>query len=402
MELERDRPFILWRQVWGLAALLSAAMLSWMIYSLYQPKILHNLGFINLAVWLSILQGLLGALLEPIVGGLADRFQYRLGSRLPLITAGVTLTGLIFVGTALLLQWTIPTELRWLVPILMTLWVMSMIVFRGPVVGLLRQAAPLAQLPQANVVLTMVFGLIGAAAPLLTNLLNHFGASIAFVTGAIALTLGATIFYKVTPSGTLFSEPTSAPSPVSRRQIVLLLSLGFGVGLIINLLLRSFPQILHLQIPNINADWLTTLILFVSALVAIPMAAFAAKLGVKPLMRLGLGITLICFAGLQIPTTSPCFFAAIALLAGIAFGMIFESQIPLALSYLPANRSGLSTGLYFGGIGAATTVQSILLQQEILKFSPDALSNAIDLEFHLALTAIALAFLSLSTPLRSR
>lgn len=42
-----SRSEILWRQVWGLAALLAAIIFSWMAYRIYQPKILQKLDFVE-------------------------------------------------------------------------------------------------------------------------------------------------------------------------------------------------------------------------------------------------------------------------------------------------------------------------------------------------------------------
>lgn len=49
-------------------------------------------------------------------------------------------------------------------------------------------------------------------------------------------------------------------------------------------------------------------------------------------------------------------------MAGVSFGLVFESQIPLVLGMAPSDQAGLATGLYFGGIGAAGSIISILLQ----------------------------------------
>jgi energy-converting hydrogenase Eha subunit A len=123
------------------------------------------------------------------------RIQRRFGSRLPVI-----------------LQWQIPPAVRPFVPVLMTTWVMSMIIFRGPVVALLRQAAPLAALPKANILLTVVFGIIGALSPIMTAFLNHVGGSITFILGAISLTVGASILYTSIPKDVLFTNIESAKS----------------------------------------------------------------------------------------------------------------------------------------------------------------------------------------------
>ncbi|HEY9604914.1 MAG TPA: MFS transporter, partial [Allocoleopsis sp.] len=97
MQLSNAHPQILWRQVWGLAALLAAILFSFMAYGLYQPKVLTALGFVELAGWLGIAQGFLGAAIEPLVGSVSDRILRRVGSRLPIISIGVTLAGLIFI-----------------------------------------------------------------------------------------------------------------------------------------------------------------------------------------------------------------------------------------------------------------------------------------------------------------
>jgi hypothetical protein len=62
-----------WRSVGGLSAILMATTLSWMAYGLFQPQILREMGFVRLAPWLGIFQGLLGAGIEPMGGGWSDR-----------------------------------------------------------------------------------------------------------------------------------------------------------------------------------------------------------------------------------------------------------------------------------------------------------------------------------------
>jgi MFS family permease len=352
---------ILWRQVVGLSAILAAVMFSWMAYGLYQPKILQELGFIKLAAWLSIIQGFLGAVLEPLIGGLSDKIQRRFGSRLPIITTGVTIAGLIFVAVAILLQWKIPVAVRPLVPVLMTLWVMSMIIFRGPVVALLRQAAPLAALPKANMLLTVVFGIIGALSPIMNVFLNSIGGSITFILGAISLTVGATILYTSTPRDVLFTKVESVKSFISLQTIAIIYIIGLGVGLDINLLLRTFPQIIQKQLPGSNTDLIISVILITSALAAAPVAKLTTKMGAKLTIKLGMLIILICLA-LLLFQLGNILAVGLILAAGIGFGLIFESQIPLILGMVASDKAGLATGLYFGGIGLAGALVSILLQ----------------------------------------
>ncbi|KGF73134.1 hypothetical protein DO97_02040 [Neosynechococcus sphagnicola sy1] len=360
MPSSRSTAPICWRQVWGLSAVLTAVMISWLAYGLYQPQILQHLGFVKLAAWLEILQGGLGALIEPGVGGLSDRMQQRFGSRLPLITTGVTLAGLIFVAVALLLQGQIPTGIRWSIPVLMTIWVASMILFRGPVIALLRQAAPLEALPEANVALTVVFGLIGALAPVLTMFLQSVGASLTFLLGAIALVVAATLLYKTMPPGDLFPAAGEGRSPLVPLQMGCILGIGWGAGFLSNLLLRTFPPLLQPAL-GVTPPWITSMILLVSAVAAMPAGRVIERFGGALTMLGGLALALACLGGAAL-APSPVIACSMVLLAGGAFGLVFESQIPLALGMLPRDRAGLATGLLFGGLGGSTALLSALQQ----------------------------------------
>ncbi|MBW4549645.1 MAG: hypothetical protein KME35_00755 [Aphanocapsa sp. GSE-SYN-MK-11-07L] len=42
MQASPTKSDVIWRQVWGLSALLSAIIFSWIIYGIYQPQILRT------------------------------------------------------------------------------------------------------------------------------------------------------------------------------------------------------------------------------------------------------------------------------------------------------------------------------------------------------------------------
>ncbi|MGA7936789.1 MAG: MFS transporter [Kovacikia sp.] len=361
MQSHTPQSSILWRQVWGLAALLAAIIFSWMAYGFYQPRILEKLGFIGVASSLGVLQGLLGALVEPYVGGISDRVMRRVGSRLPMITAGVTLAGLIFVAVSLLIQRELPIPLRWLVPVLMTIWVMAMIVFRGPAIALLIQLAPSAELPKANTILVFVFGLVGAIGPLISILIQQLGASLTFMLGALTLVVGALLLWSTKPQYSLSPITENArPAPTILRS-GLIFGVGLGAGLEVNLLLRAFPAMLHLQLPSVSAEYIASGILLVSALTAPPFERLTVAIGVKGAMFKSLG-AIAGFMGLSLFVHNSMMAIGLILVFGVAFGLLFITQIPFALAMVPPAWAGLGTGLYFGGMGAATALVSLLEQ----------------------------------------
>ncbi|MBD2338331.1 MFS transporter [Calothrix sp. FACHB-156] len=356
---------ILWRQVWGLAVLLAAIMLSWMAYSFYQPQILQKLKFGELAAWLWIIQGLLATVIEPFVGQFSDRIQQRWGNRLPLISVGVILAGLIFVMISLLVEQNLQGSTRWLVPVLMTVWVIAMMIFRGPAIALLTQFAPLTELPQANAALVFVFGLIGAIGPFFNKFMHSIGASITFLLGAIALVMGAYILRSLTPPYVLTQYPLNDDlSPTAPSLLLFLIFvIGLGAGLEVNLLMSMFPQVLQTQLPGLRLEFITSGILLVSAMSSVILGELTAQIGVNKVMLLGLG-SMTGLMGLALLNDIDNLVVGYILGFGISFGLIFVSIIPFCLGKVSLQQAGLATGLYFGGSAGATAIVAILIKQE--------------------------------------
>ncbi|BAY80383.1 major facilitator superfamily MFS_1 (plasmid) [Nostoc linckia NIES-25] len=331
-----------------------------MAYGFYQPRILEKLGFAGIASSLGVLQGLLGAVVEPYFGRISDRVMRRVGSRLPMIAVGVTLAGIIFVVVSLLLGGELPNGLRWLIPVLMTIWVIAMIVFRGPAIALLMQFAPSAELPKATTILVLVFGLVGAVGPLLGNLIQHLGASLTFMLGSVVLIVGALLLWSAKPQYTLPIEESYQLLPTFLRS-VLIFGVGLGAGLEVNLVLRLFPVLLHKILPSIGAEYISSGILLVSGLSGLFLERFILRLGVNKAMKMSLSAIAI-FMGLALLTHQSILAMGLVVAFGVAFGLLFTSQIPFALFMVPPAWAGLGTGLYFGGMGAATALISLLQQ----------------------------------------
>lgn len=362
-----SRTEILWRQVWGLAGLLAAIIFSWMIYSFYQPKILHNLEFVELAGWLGIMQGLLATVIEPFVGRLSDRIQQRLGNRLPMISVGVTLAGLIFVMLSLLVEQNLHQGIRWLVPVLMSVWVIAMIMFRGPAIALLTQFAPVTELPQANAVLVFVFGIIAAIGPLLRKFLDNLGDSMTFLLGAIALVMGAYILRSLTPIHTWkpYSLYEDVPANAPTLLLILIFVVGLGTGLEVSLLMSIFPQELQAQFPGVRLNFITSGIFFVCAIASVILGEWTAQIGANKAILLGLG-AITGLMGMALLNDIDAFVVGYIVAFGISLSLIFVSMVPFCLSKVPYHQAGLAIGLYFSGSTGANTLVSFLINQAMI------------------------------------
>ncbi|MBD2356708.1 MFS transporter [Tolypothrix sp. FACHB-123] len=361
------RTEILWQQVWGLAALLAAVIFSWIVYSFYQPKILHKLEFAELASWLGIIPWLLATVIEPIIGKFSDRLQQFVGNRLPIISIGVTLAGLILAIISLLVEQDLPEKIRWFVPVLMTFWLIVIIIFRSPAIALLIQFAPISELPQANAVLVFVFGFVAALEPLLRIFLNNLGASITFLLAAITLMMGAYILRSLVPLHTWKPYPVNeeAPNKAPTLLLILLFVVGLGTGLEVNLLMSIFPQELQSQFPAVRLEFITSGILIVCAIAAVIFGEWTAQIGANKALLLGLG-SLTGLMGLALLNDIDTFIVGYIFAFGVSFSLIFVSMIPFCLGKLAPHQAGLATGLFFGGAAGAMALVSLLVKQAII------------------------------------
>jgi hypothetical protein len=346
---------VYWRQVWGLAIFVGATTFCWLAYGFYQPLILTQLGFTELASTLPIFQGLLGAIVEPGSGLLADRYANKIGHKLPLITIGITLAGLVFIVLSGLLTMQIPVNLRWIVPVLMTVWTLAMIVFRGPAVALLVQMVPTQTLPQANSILIWVVSVVGAVAPVFDKIITWLGAPLTFLLGAVILAGGRFCLTITPPNLTAQIQKTQLPQyPAMLR----LYSIGLICGILVNLLLRWSPQFLLAKLGGTEVNTLTAIMLGISALWVWFVKGWVQRWGTVRSMQsaTGLIVILLLLAPL-IPTGGLAI--GYLILAGLAFCLLSSAQIPWVLQQLAQPR--LATGLYLGGMGLATAIVSMLL-----------------------------------------
>ncbi|MEB3293839.1 MAG: hypothetical protein VKJ24_11830, partial [Synechococcales bacterium] len=267
-----------WQKVWSVAVLVAAIVLCWIAYGFYQPKILEEFGWVTWAHWLGIGQGLLGAIVEPVVGQVSDRWMQRYGSRLPQIALGMTLAGLLFIVIACLLQIQLSATIAWVIPVLMTLWVIAMIIFRGPAIALIRQLAPTAELPHANAFLTFVFGFVAALDPLLIQLFQVLGKVGTFIVGAVILLIAALCLQR---SRLQLPKVSPSPDPVVAlplKRSLLIFSVGGMAGIESNLALRILPDQIQSFLP-IGPHLLLAAIFMISAFTAVPLEASVPQRG---------------------------------------------------------------------------------------------------------------------------
>ena len=350
---------IQWRRLWGIVAVQSSITLAWVIYSLYLPDLLVQLGFSKgLAGILLIIEHFLEVLIEPIFGGLSDHSQREIGTRFPWITFGVILASACFLALPMIAFLLSRVSVwRWIFPLTAILWASGMAMFRSPVVVLLGQVTSQSKLPIAASFLTLVQRLIGALRFTAYNFIVNLGPLFTFAIGSFVLLGAATCLRKVTP--TSLPQTQSKPLPViSVFSLVTIVGTAISIGWGLRFLFTSLSQMLASHFGEANVSWGMLGFSLLLALTAPPAGQLASKMGNVRAMLAGL-VTTAILLGVIASISSTVIFVMGAILMGFAFSIVLNGAVPLVLELVPKERSGLGIGIYFGSFGGAISFFSL-------------------------------------------
>jgi MFS family permease len=340
------KPSVLWLQVWGLASVQGAIALSWVIYNLYLPKLLGQFGFpVTLAAMLLLIENLLSAVMEPLMGNLSDQKQQWVGSRLPFISAGVLAASGLLIAIPAVTVWGNGVA-RSLLPWVAVAWALAMTLFRSPALSLLGRYAFGTGLSKAASILTLVGALAGALAPLANQAILQLSPVITFTLGSIVLLVAAAALRAVDARVESTPLPVS-PQPLSWWRLGCVFGAGMGVAIGFRLMMEMLPKLLKLQ-PDANIGLTLGMIFLTIAVTAIPAGSLAVRLGNTRAMLLGLGTMAVSLL-LVLGAKDAGLMALLAIALGASFSLVSNGTIPFALSLVPPQKAGLGTGMYFSG-----------------------------------------------------
>ncbi len=352
---------ILWVQVWVLAAVQGAITLSWLIYNIYLPQLLTQFGFpASLAVGLVLVENALGAVLEPLMGGLSDQARRWVGTRFPFISVGMILASALFIAIPCVVSLIQPTTvMRWLLPIVLVAWALAMTIFRSPAMCLLGMYSTPAQLPLAVSFVTLAGGLIGAFRPISYKFILSLGPVYTFAIGSFVMLGAATVLRLVNPPEAPVDKHQAETLKLPLEKLALILGTGFGVAWGIRFLMDVLGKVLKTQLNTDNVDVQMVWIGLAIAIASIPAGIFAVKIGNSQAMLCGIcaiipSLLIMISLGAQIP---------IILLIVASFSLIVNGAIPFALGLVPQRWAGLGIGMYFGGFALAMSLFGVIFPQ---------------------------------------
>ncbi len=358
---------ILWTQVCALALVQGAIVLSWVIYNLYLGDLLKQFGFsAGFIFGILLLENGLAMVMEPLMGRFSDQTQQWFGSRFPFIAGGVLLASLLLMAIPAVVIFGSPLGVfRWVLPIVLVAWAMSMALFRSPVLSLMGRYAYGSGLPQAVSVLTVTGALAGAMGPLANQYILDLGPAIAFGIASLVLLGAAALLRAVQPEAKVESPELLRNVRVKSRLSVIRLGLifivGWGFGMGFRLQMLAFTKILA-EIPGVDAPVIMGAIFLTIAVTAIPASSVARRVGNRQAMIFGfIGIILTLGAMSFIHQSLMALVIAISL--GTFLSLVNNGTLPFALSMVPTDKAGVGTGMFFSGGALAANLFGALFKQ---------------------------------------
>jgi MFS family permease len=346
-----------WKQLWSLTALYSSIIIGWIAYQNYQPKLLIQFGFTDFAFFLAVSQAIILVFTPPISGIMGDRFRFEKGHRLPIISSGISFAAMIFMAVAFTL-FTNPGEtLKWLLPVLIVLWLIAMSIFTSPALSTVELFTPVDRLPKAMALLTIVANLIYAIEPVIVDIIDYLGAPITFITGGVVTLLSGYAMKK--NSLGLFKQ--NGNKEISRQEkmktsfgdFTQIFVLGLILGIATVVLFELFPDVIAGKISAMtdapNSKLLLVGMLVFSAILSWPISTWINNFSMSHVFWASCFLAGLTIFGVMF-FTIPWMVLLMATVFVVAFTAMSVSSLPLALDYSGFYQKVFCVGIFFAGV----------------------------------------------------
>ncbi len=359
LALPMEKNSIQWKQLWSLAALYGSVVIGWIAYQNYQPKLLDKFNFTDFGFILMVFQGIVLVITPPIAGRLGDRYRFKAGHRIPIITTGISFAAMVFMAVAFTLLGNPGEIFKWILPILIVFWLIAMSIFTSPALSTLELFTPVDKLPRAMAILTIVANLIYSLEPVIIDIIDYLGAPITFMAGGAVVFLSGYALKKNSLSLFQLSEEKEAKPIASitldttRTNKSYIFFLGLALGIPTALLFKIFPALLGdklgVLLNGIDGKIMLVDLLVISAILSLPISNWVNKLGLQKSFWWSLAI--IAVSTIFIFTSSSSVVVLVmTLLFAAMFTSLSVSSLPLAINKSNYYEKVFCVGIFFSGV----------------------------------------------------
>ncbi|HOX83429.1 MAG TPA: MFS transporter [Chryseolinea sp.] len=359
LSLSSGETQIKWKQLWSLAALYGSIVIGWIAYQNYQPKLLEKFNFTDFSFILLVFQGIILVITPPIAGKLGDRYRFKAGHRIPIITTGISFAAMVFMAVAFTLLGNPGEIFKWVLPVLIVFWLIAMSIFTSPALSTLELFTPVDKLPSAMAILTIVANLIYSLEPVIIDIIDYLGAPLTFMAGGAVVFLSGYALKKTSLSLFKHSENKEA-RPIASMQFDTTRSnkpyiffLGLALGIPTAILFKLFPDLLGdklgVLLNGIDGKIMLVDLLVLSAILSIPVSNLVTKLGLEKSFWWSLAIIIISTIFI-FTIQSPVIVLIMTVIFTVMFTALSVSSLPMAINNSNYYEKVFCVGIFFSGV----------------------------------------------------
>jgi hypothetical protein len=247
---------------------------------------------------------------------------------------------------------------KWILPVLIIFWLISMSIFTSPALSTVELFTPVDRLPKAMALLTIVANLIYAIEPVIVDIIDYLGAPLTFIAGgAVTLASGYAMkknslgLFKQTGNKEAGAEPGNKTPTKSAYGFIFFLGVILGVSTTV--MFNLFPDVLAAKLASwsnhTDGKILLVGMLVFSALISWPISNFINRYSMHQVFW-GSGV-LIALSTAGIFVLQPAWIVAVMVIVfTITFTSLSVSSLPLALSRSGYYEKVFCVGMFFSGV----------------------------------------------------
>ena len=344
----------------------------WTVYVIYLPGLLETAGVPRAyAIYVLMLDQVIFAAMDIVMGVAADRAGRALGRLGPLILGATTVSCVAFLLIPHAARWGVYAPAASLA--VLVVWTATSSALRAPPWALLGKHAASPAVPWMNALLLTGLAAGGAIAPYLGVALKNVDPRLPFAISSVALLITTAGLVRVERLLARQPAPPARPAPAagelfSGARVFLLGALVVALGFQVHFSLNSPGQYLRFARPE-ALQYLMPVFWVGFNLAMFPGAALAKRYGA---LHVTAAAALAGAAGALASALAGSLDVLLAaqLLAGGAWGCLLMAGFAAALESGRTGREGFALGLLFSTLAVATLARMVAAAAQIDK-SPD-------------------------------
>ena len=356
-----------------------AVMVAWSVYNSFVPLFLANRFNLNPAAigFFMTLDNIAALLLQPTIGSLSDRTRTKIGRRLPFMLVGAPIAAIAFlfapaVAVPLL---NIPSEARLPLFVACTMtFMLSMAIWRTPVVALMPDVTPSKYRSQANGVINFMGGIGSIIAFMIGSKLYDIKPQYPFWLASVLVLVGVLLVFAFIREPRIYDENPNLVKPNLWKSLVQIfrdkqhnairIFLAIFFWFVAMNAIETFITLYanhSLGMTEARSVSLMTLNSLAFVIMALPAGLIGGKIGRKRTISIGLVVMILVMTSIffipagtltrelfKIPVLGAVPVVGLMLIvAGLGWALININSLPVVVDLTDVTQIGTFTGLYY-------------------------------------------------------